>query len=200
VLAFIGPTLLGILLFNLYPIAFNTYISFTNRNQYHPNPDCSVGLTGFFEPTCWAMFQEHKSSGIATPFKLKDPIYGNYSDLLGDLFTKPVLIAFGELILCFIPLIIAQQINKRLAVKIDRPISPGVLTIGAILLGVALFFVLDVPAALDVIMKSGDFFVVTFRTILYVIICIPLFFTVGLGLALLLDTPNLPGRTFFRVA
>ena len=35
VLAFIGPTLIGILIFNIYPILFNTYISFTNRNRYH---------------------------------------------------------------------------------------------------------------------------------------------------------------------
>ena len=38
-LLFLGPTLLGILIFNIYPISFNTYISLTNRNQFHPNPD-----------------------------------------------------------------------------------------------------------------------------------------------------------------
>jgi len=41
--------------------------------------------------------------------------------------------------------------------------------------------------------------VVNFRTILYVILCIPMFFIVGLTLALILNTSNLRGRTAFRV-
>lgn len=200
VLAFIGPTLIGILIFNIYPIAFNTYISFTNRNQYHPNPDCSVALTGIFEPTCWAVFKKAAPTGLATPFRLKDPIWGNYANLMGDLFTLPVLIALAKIILCFVPLIIVGQINKRLAKQFDRSVSPGILTTGAVLLGIVLIYLLKIPAALDLVMKSGDFFVVTFRTVLYVILCLPLFFIVGLGLALLLNTPDLPGRTFFRVA
>ena len=200
VLAFIGPTLLGILIFNIYPIIYNTYISFTNRNQFHPNPDCSVGLTGVFEPTCWAVFNKNAPQGLGTPFRLEEPIYANYVDLLGDFFTAPVLLAALKILLCFLPMIIAVQLNGRYAKQFDRPISPGMMTTIGILSGFLLIYVLKIPEALDTIMKSGDFFVVTFRTILYVVACIPLFFLVGLGLALLLNVPDLPGLIFFRVA
>jgi len=200
VLAFIGPTLIGILIFNIYPIIFNTYISFTNRNQFHPNPDCSVGLTGIFEPTCWDVFKKNAPSGLGTPFKLQEPLYANYTDLLGNFFTPPVLLATLNIFLCFVPLIVAGQVNKRFEKNFDRTLSPGTVTTIAILLGVLLIYVLKIPEALDTIMKSGDFFVVTFRTLLYVAACIPLFFIVGLVLALLLNAPDLPGRAFFRVA
>ena len=200
VLAFIGPTLLGILIFNIYPILFNTYISFTNRNQFHPNPDCSVGLTGVFEPTCWSVFKKNAPQGLGTPFRLQNPIYANYRDLLGNFFTGPVLLAAFKILLCFVPLIIAAQINRRYAREFEKPISPGIAITIAVVLGLLLAYVLQVPQGLDTIMKSGDFFVVTFRTVLYVLCCIPLFFVVGLVLALLLNVPDLPGRTFFRVA
>ena len=200
VLAFIGPTLIGILIFNIYPIIFNTYISFTNRNQFHPNPDCSVGLTGIFEPTCWDVFKKNAPGGLGTPFKLQEPLYANYTDLLGNFFTPPVLLATLNIFLCFVPLIVAGQVNKRFEKNFDRTLSPGTVTTIAILLGVLLIYVLKIPEALDTIMKSGDFFVVTFRTLLYVAACIPLFFIVGLVLALLLNAPDLPGRAFFRVA
>jgi len=200
VLAFIGPTLLGILIFNIYPILFNTYISFTNRNQFHPNPDCSVGLTGIFEPTCWSVFKKSAPQGLGTPFRLQNPIYANYVDLLGDFFTAPVLLAAFKIFLCFVPLIIGVQINRRYKNQFDRPISSGMMITIAILIGFLLIYILKIPEALDTIMKSGDFFVVTFRTIVYVAACIPLFFIVGLSLALLLNVPDLPGRTFFRVA
>jgi arabinogalactan oligomer/maltooligosaccharide transport system permease protein len=95
---------------------------------------------------------------------------------------------------------IAAQVNRRFQKQFDRLISPGMATFMAIVLGLILFYLLKIPQALDTIMKSGDFFVVTFRTILYVMCCIPLFFIVGLVLALLLNVPDLPGRTFFRVA
>jgi arabinogalactan oligomer/maltooligosaccharide transport system permease protein len=200
VLAFIGPTLIGVLIFNIYPIIFNTYISFTNRNQFHPNPDCSIGLTGALEPTCWGIFKKSAPIGLATPFHLKDPLWGNYTDLMGDFFTPPVLAAFFELLICLVPFVIAAQLNKRFAKQIDPPASQGVVIAAAVVLAIMLAFILKVPAGLDLMMKSGDFFVVTFRTVLYVIACIPLFFITGLGLALLLNTENLPGRTFFRVA
>ena len=35
ILGFIGPTLLGILLISVFPIIFNVYVSFTNRNTFH---------------------------------------------------------------------------------------------------------------------------------------------------------------------
>ena len=44
ILAFILPTLLGVMLFNIYPMLYNVFISFTNRNQFHPNPIARMPL------------------------------------------------------------------------------------------------------------------------------------------------------------
>ena len=58
ILAFILPTILGILAFNVYPMILNTYISFTNKNKFHPNPDCENQLNDILVPTCWNVFEE----------------------------------------------------------------------------------------------------------------------------------------------
>ena len=199
VLAFIAPTLIGILIFNIYPILFNTYISFTNRNMFHPNPDCSVGLTGILEPTCWAVFHKNALKGLAQPYVLQKPLFGNYVNLLGKFFTGPVLLAALKILVCFVPLIIAGQINKRHDKKIERPYPTWMMTVAGIVVGVLLAFVVNFKAAVNLIGGSGDFFVVNFHSILYVILCLPLFFVIGLALALLLNVKDLPGRTFFRV-
>jgi arabinogalactan oligomer/maltooligosaccharide transport system permease protein len=199
VLGFIAPTLIGILIFNIYPILFNTYISFTNRNMFHPNPDCSVGLTGILEPTCWHVFQKNAPKGLAAPYTLKVPLFGNYIDLLGKFFTGPILLAALRILICFIPLIIAGRVNKHYDQRIDRPFSTWVATLAGILLGVLLAILLDFVGAINQIAGSGDFFIVNFHSVLYVLLCLPLFFIVGLGLALLLNVKDLPGRTFFRV-
>jgi arabinogalactan oligomer / maltooligosaccharide transport system permease protein len=199
VLAFIGPTLIGILIFNIYPILFNTFISLTNRNKFHPNPDCSVKLTSILEPTCWSVFRAHAATGIAQPYRLQAPLFANYKDLLGQLFNGPVLLALVKILVCFVPLIIAGQINKRLNKQVDRAVQPWMFTLAAILVGVLLAFVLQIKQVVTIFTASGDFIVVNFNTILYVLLCIPLFFVVGLGLALLLNVPDLPGRAFFRV-
>lgn len=199
VLAFIGPTLIGVLIFNIYPILFNTYISFTNRNRYHPNPDCSITLTSILEPTCWEVFAENRPTGLAEPFRIQDPLFANYADLLGQFFTVPALLNFGKIVLCFVPLIVAGQVNKSFGKRIERPVPAWVVTLGGILLAVGVGYLLRFDLAVNEIAGSGDFFVVTFRSLLYVLFCIPLFFVVGLALALLLNVPDLPGRTFFRV-
>jgi arabinogalactan oligomer/maltooligosaccharide transport system permease protein len=199
VLAFIGPTLIGILIFNIYPIIFNTYISFTNRNKYHPNPDCSAGLNGVLVPTCWPVFRDKAATGMAEPFRLQEPIYGNYASLFGKFFTGPVALAVVKIITCFIPLFVVGQVNKRLDKQLERPVPAWVLTISAIILGIIVGWILRADQAINLIGDSGDFFVVNVDSILYVLLCIPLFFVVGLALALLLNVKDLPGRTFFRV-
>jgi len=199
VLAFIGPTLLGILIFSIYPILFNTYISFTNRSLYHPNPDCSVTLTHLLEPTCWPMFQKHAVTGLGTPFHLQKPLFFNYSDLMGTFFTLPTLIGLLKILACFVPLVIALLINRRMSKDPLRTV-PGWLVIGlGLILGGGLYFALNGTDAFNTMMASSDFFTVFLRTVLFVVVCIPLFFVIGLGLALLLNVPDLPGRTFFRV-
>jgi arabinogalactan oligomer/maltooligosaccharide transport system permease protein len=199
VLAFIGPTLIGIMIFNIYPIIFNTYISFTNRNRYHPNPDCTVLITSILEPTCWKVFEENRPKGLAEPFQIEDPLFSNYADLMGAFFALPSLVAIGKILVCFIPLIVAGQVNKAFSKRLERPLPAWLVTLLAIILGVALGWLLRFDLAVNLIADSGDFFVVTFRSLLYVLLCIPLFFIVGLGLALLLNVQDLPGRTFFRV-
>jgi arabinogalactan oligomer / maltooligosaccharide transport system permease protein len=220
VLIFVGPTVLGIFIFSIYPIVFNAYISLTNRNQFHQTPDCSSGLNGILEPTCWGVFSKHVSAGLGTPFHVLSPILTNYGTLLGAFFTPLVLLALVRILVCFIPLIVAGRINKRLSADLLPTPSPWMVTVGGIVVAVILFLVgqpltvnaltqaslspiqgllADGPSAVGLITNSGDFFVVTFRTILYVICCVPLFFICGLGLALLLNVPNLPGRTFLRV-
>jgi arabinogalactan oligomer / maltooligosaccharide transport system permease protein len=199
ILAFIGPTLIGVLIFNIYPILFNTYISLTNRNQYHPNPDCSVGLTGVLEPSCWPMFAGKAPKGLGTPFRLQTPVYGNYATLFGKLFTPPVLLAFAQVLVCLVPLWLAAFFNRRWEADFTRPVPSWLVTFGGLVAMVLLAWLLNVPAAFDVITKAGDFFVVTFRSVLYVVLCIPLFLLVALMLALILNSTHLPGRTFFRV-
>src|SRR5512135_1450726 len=110
ILAFIGPTLLGILLFNIYPIIYNVFISFTNRNQYHPNPDCSIFITSIIEPKCWPMFRA--SAGVSTPYVISSPALANYASLIGELFTSSGLISIVKVLACFVPLIAVSQINK----------------------------------------------------------------------------------------
>jgi arabinogalactan oligomer/maltooligosaccharide transport system permease protein len=54
--------------------------------------------------------------------------------------------------------------------------------------------------AIKTLQENSDFFVVVFRTVLFVILTVPINYIVGLILALILNTENIKGRTFFRVA
>ncbi len=47
-------------------------------------------------------------------------------------------------------------------------------------------------------MATGDFITVVFRTALFVLIRVPLTFILGLILALILNSDNLPGKTFLQ--
>lgn len=197
ILAFIGPTLLGILAFNIYPIIYNVFISFTNRNQYHPNPDCSIFITNIIEPKCWPMFKE--SVGVSTPYTIQSPAFGNYGTLIGKLLTGTGLLAIVRVIICFIPLIVAGQVNKYYDRKITRPISGLVVWVLGLGVTVLLGWLLNALGAIGSLQADSDFFVVVFRTVLFVIITIPLNYILGLVLALVLNTQYLKGRTFFRL-
>jgi arabinogalactan oligomer/maltooligosaccharide transport system permease protein len=67
-------------------------------------------------------------------------------------------------------------------------------------LGVAylLWRVLGIGESLTQLQETGDFFIVIFRTILYVLACIPLFFLVGMGLALILNNQHIKGVGIWR--
>ncbi|MBN2146026.1 MAG: sugar ABC transporter permease [Anaerolineales bacterium] len=196
ILLFIAPTMIGILLFNIYPIIYNTYISFTNRNQYKPNPDCTVFLTSILEPGCWPVFEQ--TTGMGTPFTIQDPLFQNYADLLGKIFTSAGLVAVLRLAILFVPLIIAGQVNKYYEKKVTRRVSSMLVWLlglaGVVLVGA----LVDAGGALKVLQDSSTFFVVVFRTILFVIITVPINYVFGLVLALVLNSEHIKGRTFFR--
>lgn len=195
VLAFIGPTLLGILIFNIYPITYNIFISFTNRNQYHPNPDCSAKLTSIIEPTCWPMFKE--SIGASTPYQYQQPAYKNYADLLGRLVSLKGLLALVEFLVCFIPLIVAAQANKYYDRQLTRPIPGTIIWLFGLIVTALALWVIGQPA-INALQENSNFFIVVFRTVLYVIISIPINYVFGLALALILNTNYIKARTFFR--
>jgi arabinogalactan oligomer/maltooligosaccharide transport system permease protein len=197
ILLFIGPTLLGILLFNIYPITYNTIISLTNRNQFHPNPDCSLNVINLIEPSCWPMFQE--SSGVSKPYTWQDPLWTNYSNLLGQLVTKVGSLALVQFVICFIPLIVAAQVNKYYDRQLTRPISGMLIWFLGLLVTIIAFWFIGVKA-INTLQADSDFFMVVFRTILFVIITIPINYMVGLALALVLNVEYIKGRTFFRTA
>ncbi len=200
VLLFLLPTIIAIIIFNIYPTILNAYISLTNRNKFHPNPDCSVGLTGVLDPLCWPVFKDKAPIGLGEPYRLVDPLYKNYADLLGTLFTTDSIISLLKILLCFVPLIVANWLNKRFSKMISPPLSSTWVWIIAIILCVLLGVIVSFGESLAILMDTGDFIIVVFRTILFVIIRVPLTFLVGLVLALILNSSNLPGRTFFRVA
>ncbi|NDJ54733.1 MAG: sugar ABC transporter permease [Chloroflexi bacterium] len=199
ILAFIVPTLLGIMVFSLYPIFFNIYISFTNRNQFRPNPNCQNTLTAIFEPSCWAWAGNEAPQGIGEPFAINDPLFRNYIDLLGDLFSPEALLSLLVIGLVLAPFFVAQAVNQRFGKEISRPVDPGWVWLGAIVLAAGLGLALNLPNAVGRLFDTGDFIVVMIRTTLYVILNVPLFFLVGLMLALILNSDYIKGRTVFRV-
>jgi arabinogalactan oligomer/maltooligosaccharide transport system permease protein len=198
-LFFIGPTMLGITLFSLYPILLSTFVSFTNRNRFRPNPDCTVFPINWIDPLCWPAFRDNIPQGLGSPYTIIDPLFQNYITVLGGLLTPTTLGAMALLVLCFVPLMLAPMVNRRFAKMANPPAPPGLVWLGALVLGLILALVLNAATAYQTMMAGGDFIVVVFRTLLFVIARVPISFTLGLALALILNSDNLPGRTFFRV-
>lgn len=197
ILAFIAPTLLGIAVFSIYPLLLNVFISFTDRGKFHPNPDCTQTVWKFMDPVCWG---GNPTQGLATPYDFHDPATKNYTDLLGGLFSKNALVALGVILLALLPLIIAWQVNKYLDRKLIRPVSSGLVWLLGLLGTLALGWVVNIPDQYQMLLNTGDFIMVNVRTILYVLICMPLLFVIGLIMAIILNNSFLKGVTFFRVA
>lgn len=199
ILLLIGPTILAILLFAVYPLIYNTWVSFTNRGQFHPNPDCADALASVIEPTCWLVFRDKAPVGLATPFTYEDPAYANYANLIGDLFSGPGLLSIARLLICFVPLLVAARLNRQFDQQLTRPVSSLTVWLGGLAGVLLLAFLIDLRGAYQAVTEAGDFWTVTLRTVLYVAVCIPIFFVVGLTMALILNSPHLPGRAFFRM-
>jgi len=197
ILAFIAPTLLGIAVFSLYPLLLNVFISFTDRGKFHPNPDCAQTVWKFMDPACW---RGEVPQGLATPYSFRQPATKNYGDLLGGFFGKDALIAVLFIVIALLPLIIAWQVNKFLDRKLPRPISSGPIWLLGLVGTLALGWVVNIPDQYQMLLNSGDFIMVNARTILYVMLCMPLLFVIGLAMAIILNNKFLKGVTFFRVA
>jgi arabinogalactan oligomer / maltooligosaccharide transport system permease protein len=200
VILFIAPTLIGILIFNIYPMIFNAYISFTNRNQFRPNPDCTVTLTRLLEPSCWGIFGTPTQRGTGQPYSINTPPYRNYTDLIGGLLTSEGALALLRFVIFLAPLMIASRVNKHYDRQLSRPIGSLWVWLAALVLMVPLLFLLDLQGTVNFLQRSGDFFVVLFRTIVFVILTIPINYVVGLALALVLNNDYIKWRTFFRGA
>ena len=199
ILLFVFPTLLGVLVFNVYPILLNTYVSFTNRNKFHPYPDCAVGLSGLLGPVCWAVFRDKVPEGLGQPYTIETPFHGNHADLTGQLLTGQALLALLGLAVLVVPFAAVSVMNTRFQKQGSPPVSTTVMWIGAALVAIVFAFLFNARASWDTLMESGDFIVVVMRTVLFVLIRVPLSFLLGLTLALILNSQHLPGRTFFRV-
>jgi arabinogalactan oligomer/maltooligosaccharide transport system permease protein len=119
--------------------------------------------------------------------------------LFEKLVSTESLAALGKILVMLLPLIVAWFVVRQVLEKRQGSPSTG----RAWLLGwggtIALWFVLNVSAAISTLMDTGDFFVVMFRSVLYVIACIPLFFLFGFVLALVLNSEHLKGRAIWRV-
>lgn len=197
ILLFTGPMLLGLLIFNVYPIVFSFFISLTNRNRFRPFPDCNMILNRILEPTCWGISEPQ--TGLGRPYSLVSPIWQNYADLVGQFFTGGSFLNLLRIVAVIVPLIVAQQVNKRMGRRLDRPVSSGVVWLAGFVGALAVALVVNLSQAYNTLINSGDFVGVIIQTVLYVAIRVPLTVVVAMLLALILNSSRLPGRTAFRV-
>jgi arabinogalactan oligomer/maltooligosaccharide transport system permease protein len=197
ILLFTGPTLLGLLVFNVYPNILNTYTSFTNSNKFHPYPDCTLTLNSIMVPNCWPVFK-NQPIGLGQPFKITEPLFQNYITVLGKVFTVPGLLSILTIALCLVPLMGVYWIDRRLDKGLERSAPSWVLWLVGILVSLLLLVFLGVTAWNNLI-SSGDFMAVVARTVLFVILRVPISFAVGLILALIVTSPGLPGKALWRV-
>jgi arabinogalactan oligomer / maltooligosaccharide transport system permease protein len=195
---FLAPTLIGIMIFNIYPMVFNSYIALTNRNQFRPNPDCSMTASRILEPSCWGVFGTGGPRGVGQAYRLQDPIYRNFTDLMGGMFKTEGLLSLGRFVIFLLPLYVASRLNAFYDRQLTRPISALWVWLAAITFMAPLIFLLDLQGAINHLQRTGDFFVVVFRTILFVALTVPLNYIFGLTLALILNNDYIRGRTLFR--
>jgi arabinogalactan oligomer/maltooligosaccharide transport system permease protein len=198
VLLFTFPTLLGLLIFNIYPTILNTYTSVTNRNKFRPYPDCDLVLNNILVPYCWPAFEGNIPKGTGQPFVIVEPLLANYQKILGDLLNVKGIVNLLLFAACVVPLIAAYQVDKRLEKQMERKIGSGVVWLIAILLAFAILVGFGLSAWNNLI-ASGDFVSVVLKTIAFVILRVPFTFALGLLLALIVSSPGLPFKSFWRV-
>jgi arabinogalactan oligomer/maltooligosaccharide transport system permease protein len=196
VFLFTFATVLGLLIFNIYPTILNTYTSITNRNKFRPYPDCEVTLNNILVPFCWPGFEIPRGTG--GKFVIIEPLIDNYSKILGDVFTVDGLVNFGLVLLCFVPMVVAWRLDRRYNQQLERRFSSGIVWLVGGSIAILCFLVFGF-SAWRFLLNSGDFMAVLLRTILFVILRVPLTFVLGLLMALIVTSPGLPMRNFWRL-
>ncbi len=209
---FITPTLLAVFGLSIFPIFYNVYASFTTRTTFRPRTNCEgaevqgadgvyqptefeTWLTNVMEPNCWGVFKPPVGRGGVYGFA--DPLSTNYSRLLGELFTSDAFLSMAMLLLGLSPLMATYFIRRYYSRQMTAPRMPWIWP-AAFLLSVLFWNIFNVSGAVARLQDTGDFFFVLYRTILYVIACIPLFFVTGLILALILNNDHIRGRGLWR--
>jgi arabinogalactan oligomer/maltooligosaccharide transport system permease protein len=197
ILAFTFPTIIGLVIFNVYPLLLNTYTSFTNNNKFHPYPDCSAGLNNIIEPYCWSFFT-NAPKGLGIPFTIVEPLFKNYQTILGGLFTAPGVLSILTLIGCLLPILIAYQVDRRFERGLERSLPSSLVWLAGIIVSLLLLWLFG-ATAWNKMIDTGDFMAVVAKTILFVVLRVPITFVIGLVMALIVSSPGLPGKTFWRV-
>lgn len=183
ILLFILPTILSVALISFYPILYNIFISFTNRSRFHYAPPesifaCDPETQGVY---CW-----------------KDPILGNYLDLFGPLVSPESLIAWLKIILLLAPIIVVVILRNRVHKESVSPPPTWWWWFAGLGGCVIIWYLLNVGGAIQHLNDTGDFFIVMFRTTLYVIACMPFFVIVGGILALIMNNDFIRGKGVLR--
>ena len=183
VLLFILPTLVSVTLISLYPIFYNVYISLTNRSRFHYAPPDNI----------W-----NCTTDVMGKYCFQSPLLANYADLFGPLVTPESLVSWFKLLLLLVPIVAVYYLERRARRKsLSNPETWWWWLLG--LLGSGLIWVtLDVNAAIEQLMDTGDFFIVMFRTFLYVLACMPFFVFFGGLLALILNNKYIKAKGAWR--
>ncbi len=197
ILLFTAPMIIGLLIFNVYPTILNTYTSFTNSNKFHPYPDCTATLNNILVPNCWPAFK-NAPAGLGQPFKVVQPLFKNYATVFGKVLSVPGILAIVTLLLCLVPIFMAYWIDKYLDRDILRTFPSWPIWVGGILVSLLLLVFVGTTAWTNLV-SSGDFMAVVARTVLFVLLRVPITFLVGLIMALIVSSPGLRGRTIWRV-
>ncbi len=183
ILGFLLPTLLGVIVFSLYPVLFNVFISFTNRNLSHYRPPesmltCSPDDFGTY---CW-----------------NAPLFGNYARLFGPLMTRASLAAWARLLMLMLPWLGVYMITRRRGYRTMTAADTWWVWPLAFAFSYAIWSLAGGQAAINHLMNSGDFFIVMFRTFLYVALCLPFFVITGGVLAIILSNDHIRAKPLFR--
>ena len=171
------PTIIGITMVNLIPMAYNFRISFTDADRGIHNGQYNKSLD-----------QMNTMDDVGLQ---------NYQSLFSQLVTPDALGAFAKLIITLLPLVAAYVVSRRMTRKnLMRP-DTRPYWLGAIAAMILFWFILGDSDAFG-LLTQNDFFVVMLRSVVYVIACMPFFLLLGFILALILNNPDIRFKAVWR--